>query len=141
MIQLTSNTLKSCVHGRSNSINCAMTIFCQCRRVGPKRHTLSPSQTGQYRQFNRHPCQHPYGLSLCSLSLFSNTALDEMRALICLVKPQKQMCSEQLFHYFSTQYSTLSNRPHGSNSRHGVTDSEKLIKSMDQINVMELGRW
>ena len=38
-------------------------------------------------------------------------------------------------------YSTLSNRPHGSNSRHGATDSEKLIKNMDQINVMELGRW
>ena len=36
---------------------------------------------------------------------------------------------------------TLSNRPHGSNSRHGATDSEKLIKNMDQINVMELGRW
>ena len=31
-------------------------------------------------------------------------------------------------------YSTLSNRPHGSNSRHGATDSEKLIKNMDQIS-------
>ena len=43
--------------------------------------------------------------------------------------------------HISFHYSTLSNRPHGSNSRHGATDSEKLIKNMDQINVMELGRW
>ena len=41
----------------------------------------------------------------------------------------------------ASKYSTLSNRPHGSNSRHGATDSEKLIKNMDQINVMELDRW